>query len=55
MMHELIGKQVEVTASGISYYGILVEIGETEVHLQAETGWISIPMDQVTGIVAAGE
>jgi len=54
-MHELIGKQVEVTASGISYFGVLVEIGETEVHLQAETGWISIPMDQVTDIVAAGE
>ena len=52
-MHELKGKEVEVTALGISYQGVLVEIGETEVHLQSETGWIVIPMDQVSDIKAA--
>jgi hypothetical protein len=54
-MQELIGKEVVVSANEIEYHGILVEIGETEVHLQAETGWIVIPMGSVMDIRAAGE
>ncbi len=51
-MQELIGKDVEVHTADIVYRGILVEIGESEVHLQSETGWITIPVDRVVEIKA---
>jgi len=54
-MQELIGKEVVVSANEIEYHGTLVEIGETEVHLQGETGWIVIPIGSVLDIRAAGE
>jgi hypothetical protein len=54
-MQELIGKEVVVLANEIEYHGTLVEIGETEVQLQGETGWIVIPMGSVVEIRAAGE
>ncbi|MDH4027320.1 MAG: hypothetical protein OEU95_00620 [Nitrospirota bacterium] len=53
MMQELVGKEVEVVTPDIVYRGVLVEIGETEIHLQAETGWITIPADRVVEIRAA--
>lgn len=49
-MIDLVGKPVEVMANGISYTGILVEISETEVYLEAQSGWIVIPIDQVAFI-----
>lgn len=52
-MIELIGKMVIVEASGITYTGRLVEIGETDVHLEAEMGWIVIPTDNINSIRAA--
>ncbi len=52
-MQELIGKEGEVFANDIIYRGVLVECGETDVHLQAETGYIIIPMDSVLEIKAA--
>ena len=54
-MQELIGKEVVVSANEIEYHGTLVEIGETEVHLQGETGWIVIPMGSVMEIRSAEE
>ncbi len=51
-MHELIGKEVEVTTADISYKGTLVEIGEVDIHLQAETGWIVVPVEKVVDIKA---
>ncbi len=53
-MQELVGKTVEVNASDITYKGILVEIGEKEVHLQTETGWVVIPLDRIVDIREAG-
>lgn len=53
MMRELIGKKVEVVTADITYQGTLMEIGETEVHLQAETAWIVVPVDRVLEIKAA--
>ena len=32
------------------YEGKLVEIGEDEVHLESELGWVVIPMQRVTSI-----
>ncbi len=37
-------------ANNTVYTGILVEIGETDVYLEAESGWIVIPVDQVASI-----
>lgn len=54
-MTELIGKEVEVMANGILYRGVLVEIGETDVYLEAEAGWIVIPVDQVALIREKGQ
>ncbi|HWR59417.1 MAG TPA: hypothetical protein VN328_11065 [Thermodesulfovibrionales bacterium] len=49
-MTELLGKSVEVMANDILYFGILVEVGETDVYLEAQSGWIVIPTDQVAFI-----
>ena len=51
-MHELIGKIVVVEAHKITYTGKLIEIGEEEVHLESESGWIVIPVDSVSSIQA---
>lgn len=53
-MQELIGKEVEVLTADIVYRGILVEIGETEIYLQAEDGWIVVPVEGVMDVRAAG-
>lgn len=50
MIENLIGKVVEVFANDITYTGKLVEVGETDVHLQTETGWVVIPVEQVISI-----
>ncbi len=50
MIEALTGKEVVVTANGITYRGILIEVGETEVYLQSETGWIAIPTENVVDI-----
>ncbi len=49
-MIELIGRIVEVNANGITYRGRLVEIGETEINLESDLGWIVIPIEQVASI-----
>ena len=51
-MHTLIGKLVVVEANEITYTGKLIEIGEEEVHLESESGWIVIPVDSVSSIQA---
>ncbi|HUO76728.1 MAG TPA: hypothetical protein VMU21_04040 [Thermodesulfovibrionales bacterium] len=49
-MIDLQGKLVEVIANDITYTGTLVEISETEVYLEGESGWIVIPVEQVASI-----
>jgi hypothetical protein len=51
-MDNLIGRIVEVSANNITYTGKLVEISETEVYLEGESGWIVIPLEQVAAIRA---
>ncbi len=51
-MIELIGKRVVVDAFGIQYKGVLVEVTDSEVNLQTETGWVTVPMDAVSDIRA---
>lgn len=47
---DLIGKIVEVKANDITYTGKLVEVGETEVHLESELGWIVILTENIAFI-----
>ncbi|RJQ20598.1 MAG: hypothetical protein C4560_04715 [Nitrospiraceae bacterium] len=49
-MQELIGKEVNVYTSETVYRGILIEIGESEIYLQSESGWIVIPVEKVADI-----
>lgn len=51
-MRELAGKEVEVITADIIYRGVLVEIGETEIYLQSESGWIMIPVEKVSEVRA---
>ena len=46
----LFGKTVEVMANDVTYAGNLVEVSETEVHLETVSGWIVILMDRVVDI-----
>ncbi len=49
-MIELIGKIVEVETSEITYTGKLIEVGEDEVYLESEGGWITVPIDKIAFI-----
>lgn len=50
MIENLVGKVVEVTANDITYTGRLVEMGEAEVYLESDLGWIVIPTNQIASI-----
>ena len=41
---------VEVGTAGLVYTGKLIETGETEVLLESDLGWVSIPMDRIVYI-----
>lgn len=49
-MNHLIGKSVVVEANGITYTGRLVEINETETHLETESGWMVIGNENIVTI-----
>jgi hypothetical protein len=49
-MNDLIGKTVIVETRETTYMGKLIEIGEEEVHLESESGWIVIPVDRIATI-----
>jgi len=49
-MQNLVGKTVVVDTFETAYTGKLVEIGDQEVYLQSDAGWIVIPIDRVTNI-----
>jgi hypothetical protein len=49
-MQDLVGKKVEVLALETTYKGRLIEIGETEVYLESESGWIMIPVEKIISI-----
>jgi ribosome maturation factor RimP len=49
-MIDLTGKMVTVETAETTYTGKLVEIGEEEVYLESETGWIVIPVDKIASI-----
>ncbi len=51
-IQELIGKEVEVLANGMSYRGTLVEVSDTEVHLKTPMQWVALPASSVSQIKA---
>ena len=49
-MIELVGKIVEVLTVETTYIGKLIEIGETEVYIETESGWIVVPVERVISV-----
>lgn len=49
-MIDLIGKIVVVEAEETNYTGKLIEVGEEEVHLESEMGWVVIPVSRIASI-----
>lgn len=49
-MLDLIGKIVDVETPDMVYTGKLIEIGEEDVHLESESGWIVVPVDRIINI-----
>lgn len=49
-MRDLVGKIVEVRTGDMTYTGRLVEIGEEDVYLESEAGWIVLPVERVASI-----
>ena len=49
-IQSMIGKKVEVTANGIIYSGVLIEVSDVEVHLKGPYQWISLPVSAISGI-----
>jgi hypothetical protein len=50
-VQELIGKEVEVTANGIHYRGVLIEVSDVEVHIKSQLQYVSLPASSVTDVV----
>jgi len=46
----MIGKEVEVFASGMRYTGTLIEVSDTEVNLKTALQWITLPVSSVSEI-----
>ncbi len=46
----MLGKEVTVTANGMQYSGVLIEVSDTEVHLKGLLQWIALPASQVNAI-----
>jgi len=44
---DLVGKIVEVVTQETIYTGKLIEIGDNEVHIESESGWVVIPVDRI--------
>jgi len=46
-IRELIGKEVEVTAGGMTYRGTLVEVTDSDVTIRTSLQWVSLPSSSV--------
>ena len=52
-MQHLTGREVIVLTSETTYRGKLVELGEHELYLQADDGWIVVPVEKIADIQEA--
>ena len=53
-LKDLVGKNVEVTANGIVYKGVLKDASERAVSILSASGWIEIMMSSISRIEEAG-
>ncbi len=49
-MIDLVGQVVEVQTADMMYIGKLIEIGEVDVHLESESGWVIVPVERILSI-----
>ncbi len=54
-IHEMLGKEVEVLANGMTYRGVLMEVSETEVHLKTMMQWMTLSISAVSDIRPVGQ
>jgi hypothetical protein len=54
-IQSMLGKEVEVIASGTTYRGVLIEVSDVEVHIRTSMQWVSLPISSVSAIKPAGE
>lgn len=54
-IQNMIGKEVEVIASGTTYRGVLIEVSDAEVHIRTSMQWVSLPVSSVSEVRLAGE
>ncbi len=54
-IQSMIGKEVEVIASGTTYRGVLIEVSDAEVHIRTSMQWVSLPVSSVNEVRLAGE
>ncbi len=47
---DMVGKEVEVLANGMSYRGTLIEVSDTEVHIKTTMQWVSLPASSVSEV-----
>lgn len=52
-MQDFTGKEVVVHTTETIYRGTFIEMGEEELYLQAEDGWIMVPVDKIALIKEA--
>lgn len=43
----MMNKEVEVSANGVTYTGILIEVSEKEVYLKNAMQWITLPTSAI--------
>jgi hypothetical protein len=46
-IREMMGKEVEVIANGVTYQGVLVEVSDMEVHLKTMFQWVALSTQSV--------
>ena len=49
-IQSMVGKEVEVTANGMKYSGVLIDVSDVEVHLKGMYQWISLPLVSVSDL-----
>ncbi len=54
-IQQMIGKEVEAIANGITYRGVLVEVSDTEVYIRSTMQWMALPVNTVSVVRLAGQ
>lgn len=49
-LERLNGKKVEVVYNTVSYHGILSGVSESEIYLQTQSQWLTLPLEGVSQV-----